>query len=270
MHYDPVKKIIGDFVGTNVVRRKFFYKLLGVMFLREWHVKRMLRSLLNRHSGIVSILDAGSGFGQYSYFIARNYPHAHLHAVDVKEDQINDCREFFRKTGLNNLRFAVDDLTTISYDNMFDLILSVDVMEHILDDETVFRNFFRALRNGGALVINTPASGEKESGEQLSKEDSFIGEHVRYGYTPDEMREKLGRAGFTVERIAFTYGRYGSIAWKLGIKIPMMIAGFHKFLLLALPLYYAITFPFTLLFMYLDYSGENQQGGGLLVLARKP
>ncbi len=270
MHYDPVKKIIGDFVGTNVIRRKLFYKLLGLMFLREWHVKRTVRALLNRYSNAFFVLDAGSGFGQYSYFIARNYPHAHVHAVDVKEDQINDCREFFRKAGLTNAQFAIEDLTTMSHDAKFDLILSVDVMEHIVADEAVFQNFFHALKNEGALVINTPASGAKESGELFSKEDSFIGEHVRYGYNQDEMREKLVRAGFAVERIAFTYGRYGSIAWKLGIKIPMMIVGIHKILLLVLPFYYVITLPFTLLFMHLDYSVENQQGGGLLVLARKP
>jgi SAM-dependent methyltransferase len=267
--YDPIKNIIGKVVRDNILVRRIFYELLGLMFLREWHVKRLLKNLLSRHSGIVSILDAGSGFGQYSYFIARKFPQARVQAVDVKEDQINDCREFFRKAGLSNAQFAIEDLTTMSYDTKFDLILSVDVMEHIVDDEAVFQNFFRALKNAGALVINTPASGEKEPGKLLSIEDSFIGEHVRFGYTPDEMREKLVRAGFTVERIAFTYGRYGSIAWKLGIKIPMMIAGIHKLLLFVLPLYYAITFPFTLLFMYLDYSGENQQGGGLLVLAWK-
>lgn len=269
MHYDPIKKVLGDFVGTSPFLRRLFYTALGILFLREWYIRRLLKSILASSGGPVNVLDAGSGFGQYSYFIARKFPRARITAVDVKEDQINDCRRFFQQVGLDTVKFDVLDLTTMEYENAFDIILSVDVMEHIEDDERVFRNFFRALKQGGRLIVNTPASGSKESGEPLAKDDSFIGEHVRYGYTPDEIRQKLERAGFNVESITFTYGRFGSIAWNVGIKIPMVIAGLHRSFLLLLPFYFLITLPFTLAFMYLDYTATNTSGGGLLVLARK-
>ena len=48
MQYDPIKQVIGNVVRENVLLRKVFYKLLGVMFLREWHVKRELRTILRK------------------------------------------------------------------------------------------------------------------------------------------------------------------------------------------------------------------------------
>ena len=269
MHYDPIKNVFANLVRRAPLLRRAFYWVLGVMFLREWYVKRELRRIL-RQGDTAAVWDAGSGFGQYSYYLAQRFPNLSILAEDVKEDQIEDCRRFFRTMGLDRVTFAVADLTTATHEEKFDLILSVDVMEHIADDVKVFRNFARALRRNGVLLVNTPAGGEKESGGSLSREDSFIGEHVRYGYTPEELRSKLEASGLVVERTTHTYGRYGSIAWKIGIRTPMKLLGMHRVLVVLLPLYCTLTLPWMLLFMFLDYSRTNLHGGGLLVLARKP
>lgn len=248
--------------------RRLFYASLGLMFLREWHVKRALRGIFARGS-IRTMFDAGSGFGQYSYYCAKRFKDVRIHAVDVKKEQIDDCREFFGKAGLSNVDFAVEDLTLPLHEDRFDLILSVDVMEHIKDDEQVFRNFFRGLRNGGLVLINTPSSfgGSDAHGPD---DPGFIEEHARSGYEPEEIRRKLTGAGLSVEELRFTYGPWGTISWKLGIKIPMVLLNLSKLFAVVLPFYYLLSFPFTLLFMYLDYRSGNKTGTGLLVTARKP
>jgi SAM-dependent methyltransferase len=142
-------------------------------------------------------------------------------------------------------------------------------MEHISDDVTVFRNLHRSLKPGGTLLVNTPSS-LGGSGAHGPDEQSFIEEHARTGYGVDEIQAKLESAGFEVERISFTYGRWGSIAWRFGIKYPMLMLNISKLCFVLLPFYYLVTLPFTLLLMYLDYSLQNVQGAGLLVLARKP
>jgi len=269
LKYDPIKRIIGSVVGDSVLQRKLFYKLLGLMFLREWHVKRELRALLRQHDKPFRIFDAGSGFGQYSYYCATRSPSAAIYAVDVKGEEIEACKRFFAKAGLSNVRCSVEDLTKMQHENEFDVALSVDVMEHILDDVTVFRNLHRSLKPGGTLLVNAPSSlgGSDAHG---SDDESFIEEHARTGYGADEIRTKLESVGFKVERMKFTYGPWGSVAWRLGIKYPMLLLNISKLFFLLLPVYYLITLPFTLLLMYLDYSLENVQGAGLLVLARKP
>lgn len=269
MKYDPIKKIIGDVVRKRPSLRILFYKVLGMMFLREWHVKRELQMLLGQTKSDSEVYDAGSGFGQYSYYMAKRFPSIRIFAVDVKEEQIADCREFFRTVGLSRCSFAIEDLTQIQHANRFDFILSVDVMEHIPDDVGVFRNFFKALKPRGRLFINTPSNlGGSDAG---SVDDaSFIEEHARNGYGADEIRTKLESVGFVVEKLRYTYGTWGNLAWKLGIKYPMMMLNVSKILFVLLPFYYLPTLPFTFLLMFLDYTRDNKTGTGLNVVARKP
>jgi len=267
MKYDPIKKSIGDVVRDNGLLRVLFYKTLGLMFLREWHVKRELRRLL-QGSQRQKMMDAGCGFGQYTYFCACRFPEMNILAVDVKEDQIADCKSFFRKKNLLNVAFATEDLSVSTHENEFDLILSVDVMEHIQDDVRVFSNFHRALKAGGALLVNTP-SNLGGSDVHTPEDESFVGEHARAGYGSDEMRSKLESVGFRLEKIKYTYGSAGTAAWRLGIKFPMLMLNTSKVFFGILPFYYLAVLPVVLPLMYLDYVQTNERGTGLLVVARK-
>ena len=268
MKYDPVKKLIGSIAGKSVFRRRVLYRLLGLMFLREWYVKRELRRILGAEKHPIRVFDAGSGFGQYTYYCARRFPQAAIYAADVKSEQIEDCRQFFASAQIHNVQFAVEDLTTITHQDAFDVALSVDVMEHIPDDVLVFRNLWRSLKPGGILLINTP-SDTGGSDAHGPDEHGFIEEHARTGYGVQEIRTKLESVGFTVQRIKFTYGPWGSLGWRLGIKYPMMMLNSSKLFFGLLPFYYFLTLPFTLLLMYLDYMITNKTGSGLLIIARK-
>jgi SAM-dependent methyltransferase len=268
MQYDPIKKDFGTVIRANRLLRILFYKVLGVMFLREWHVKRELRRQLGGHTAPFTVYDAGSGFGQYSYYIARRFPNASVYGIDLKDEQVDDCNRFFHAIHLPQCNFFVEDLTTIGHSEKFDFILSVDVMEHIADDVTVFRNFFRALKPGGMLFINTP-SNLGGSDADSEEDESFIGEHARNGYGADEIKRKLDSAGFDVREVRFTYGTWGKRYWRFGIKYPMQLLNASKFFFLLLPFYYVVALPCILPMMWLDYSADNKSGTGLNVLAKK-
>lgn len=268
MQYDPVKNIFGKLVRGRPWLRRLLYGLLGVLFLREWYVKRALRGLLQNRTESLEIYDAGMGFGQYTYYLARRFPNAQILAVDVKADQVEDCRQCFAGMGMNQCSFAVEDLLSIRHENRFDLVLTVDVMEHIVEDRRVFGNLARSLKPGGALLVNTP-SNLGGSDVHSDDEQSFIEEHARAGYGVEEIREKIESAGLQVESIIFTYGPLGSLAWRLGIKYPILLLNASKLLLIVLPLYYLATLPIVLPLMYLDYVSKKTTGTGLLVVARK-
>jgi 2-polyprenyl-3-methyl-5-hydroxy-6-metoxy-1,4-benzoquinol methylase len=268
MKYDPIKNVFGNIVRKQPRLRVLFYKLLGLMFLREWHVKRELRRRLAHTKENVRVYDAGSGFGQYSYYMAKHFPYVSIDAVDVKEDQIADCSKFFQAMGLDRCSFAIEDLTQIKHTDRFDFILSVDVMEHIPDDIGVFRNFYQALKPNGTLFINTP-SNLGGSDAHSPDDESFIEEHARNGYGAEEIRTKLESAGFAVEKIKYTYGTWGTMAWRIGIKFPMLALNASKLFFVLLPFYYLVTLPLTLVLMYFDYIADNKTGTGLNVVARK-
>lgn len=269
MHYDPVKNIFARIIKKFPFLRILFYKILDLMFLRSWYVRRELNVLRKKFGDKkIKILDAGTGYGQYSYFMAKHLFPCEIKAVDVKEDWINDCKEFFEQKKIEKVEFGIEDLTKLNYKDEFDLIVCVDVMEHISDDVKVFQNFYNALRKDGYLLINTPSifGGSDVHDED---EESFIGEHARDGYSKEELETKLHPIGFKTYQSKYTYGFWGDKAWRLGIKYPIMMVNFSKLFLFVLPIYYLITFPFTLLMMLTDFNSNNMVGSGISFIAIK-
>jgi SAM-dependent methyltransferase len=269
MYYDPIKNIFAGIIKKFPLLRILFYKILDLMFLRSWYVRRELEKIRKElGEKEISIYDAGTGYGQYSYFMTKKLKPNNIYAVDIKEDWINDCKDFFKRQKLNSIRFGIEDLTEIEHQNKFDLIVSVDVMEHIEEDVKVFQNFYKALKPGGFLLINTP-SVYGGSDVHEDSEESFIGEHAREGYSIEDLENKMKPIGFSVYQVRFTYGFWGDKAWRLGIKYPMMMLNISKIFFVVLPFYYLITFIFTLLMMYIDYKGNNKIGAGINMILRK-
>lgn len=190
-------------------------------------------------------------------------------AVDVKDEQIADCNAFFTRAGRRNVLFEKADLTKFVKPDRFDFILSVDVMEHIEDDEAVFRNFYDSLTQQGMVLISTPSDQGGSDVHDHDEEDSFIGEHVRDGYNRIDITEKLKRAGFRRTEARYTYGTPGKIAWRLSMKYPILLLNMSKFFFILLPFYYLITFPVTLILNYSDTRLSHNTGTGLIVKAWK-
>jgi cyclopropane fatty-acyl-phospholipid synthase-like methyltransferase len=267
MQYDPIKRSLGKVFNKTPFLRILFYKLLDLLLLRAWHIKKEIRVLRKKLPASVSVLDAGSGFGQYSYFLARRFRESTVFGVDVKEEQIEDCNRFFGKAGLGDrVRFEVADLTVFENPSTYHLILSVDVMEHIENDVQVFRNFHKSLKDGGVLLISTP-SDQGGSDVHDEHEESFIDEHVRDGYNIDEISEKLSSAGFSRVEARYSYGTPGKISWRLSMKYPIIMLNTSKLFFIILPFWYIVTFPFALLLNFFDVRLKHRSGTGLIVKA---
>jgi len=268
MQYDPIKRSLGTVFNKRPFLRKVFYRLLDLLLLRTWHIKKEIRKWSKSAGQDISILDAGSGFGQYTYFMARKNPNWEIIGVDVKEEQIEDCSRFFKKIDFKNVDFQFADLTEYEKKDTYDLVLSVDVMEHILEDVKVFENLCFSMKQGGMLLISTPSD---QGGSDVHDHDheSFIDEHVRDGYNIKEIEDKLKSAGFSKVNAKFSYGSPGKISWKLSMKYPIQMLNTSRLFFIILPFYYLITFPLSLILNYLDVSGNFKTGTGLIVKAWK-
>jgi SAM-dependent methyltransferase len=270
MQYDPIKRVLGNFFNKSTSLRILFYKLLDLLLLRSWHVRKDLRIFLDaRRDMKTSILDAGFGFGQYSWFMSGRSSGITVKGIDVKEEQVADCGQFFQKAGRNNASFSFGDLTTFVEKENFDLILCVDVMEHILEDVTVFRNFHASLKNDGMLLVSTPSDQGGSDVHDHDEESSFIDEHVRDGYSIADIEDKLRQAGFSRIESNYAYGTWGRISWRLSMKYPIILLNISKLFLILLPFYYIIAFPFALILNYADVKAKNSSGTGLIVKAFK-
>jgi 2-polyprenyl-3-methyl-5-hydroxy-6-metoxy-1,4-benzoquinol methylase len=269
MEYDPIKRSLGNVFNKSPFLRKLFYNLLDLLLLRSWHVHRELGEWSKEMGDKdVTILDAGAGFGQYSFWMTKKFPKAKIIAVDVKDEQVADSNKFFQQIGKKNVTFEVADLTKFSMPDKFDLAISVDVMEHILEDVEVFKNIHASLKKGGMLLISTP-SDQGGSDVHEEHEGSFIGEHVRDGYNMKDIEDKLKLAGFSKVMPQYSYGTPGKISWKLSMKYPMQMLSASKIFFILIPFYYLITYPFAFVLNYFDTHSDHKTGTGLIVKAWK-
>ncbi len=271
MQYDPIKRSLGKFFNQSSSLRKLFYSLLDLLLLRAWHVKKELKKISLPDNSF--ILDAGSGFGQYTYRMSRIFSNSSILAVDVKEEQITDCNQFFQQIGQSSrVKFEVADLTTFSEPDHYKLILSVDVMEHIEEDVQVFKNFYKSLTDDGVLLISTPSDqGGSDTHDHDHEEGAhgFVDEHVRDGYGINEIEEKLKVAGFSKIESCYSYGTPGKISWALSMKYPIQLLGVSKLFFVILPFYFIIAFPISAILNYFDIRGKHKTGTGLIVKAYK-
>jgi len=283
LDYDPIKDRFGDVIAGNAVLTRVFFFILHTVFLRAWYVRRELKRQINAiqrrrkvdsaaSSGPIRMLDAGTGFGQFADYVARKWPDIEIDAVDIKLEYLDRAETIFKNTGLSDhVHFSREDLTELTKEGPYDLILSVDVMEHILEDVEVFRHFNRVLSPGGVVIINTPSDqgGSDVKPFEESIGESFVGEHVRDGYNGEEIADKLRLAGLDTSHIIYTYGPAGSLAWKFMIKWPMQMLNATWASVFLLPFYYTIFLVPGLLLHVLDMRKPNKTGTGLLVVAEK-
>jgi SAM-dependent methyltransferase len=269
MQYDPIKELLGQHFNHHPLLRKLFYVLLNILLLRSWHVRKAIRRISRELPSSSAVLDAGMGFGQYSWWMASRFHVWKITAADIKSEQIDDCNTFFRKIGMNERVKAIEaDLVTWKSNERYDLVLCVDVMEHIERDTAVLASFSEMLNNKGYLIISTP-SDKGGSDVHSDQEESFINEHVRDGYGMEEITGKLHEAGFEKVSVAYTYGTPGSIAWRLSMKYPVIMLSASRLFFILLPFYYIVVMPLVLMLNLADLNIRHKTGTGLLVIAEK-
>ncbi|MFA8299402.1 MAG: class I SAM-dependent methyltransferase [Hyphomicrobiales bacterium] len=277
MQYDPIKRSLGKVFNSSLFLRKSFYKLLDILLLRSWHIRKELKGWGRSKQKNLDFLDAGSGFGQYVFNVSSKHPDWKITGLDIKEEQIEDCNTFFGKLGRKNVGFKKADLTKYVSPSSYDMILCVDVMEHIEEDVQVMKNFHASLKDNGMVLISTPSDqGGSDVHDHHHDEEynndgslSFIDEHVRDGYGIDELKEKLLSAGFKKAEVYYQYGKPGKISWKLSMKYPILMLNKSKLFFVILPLWYLVVLPIFPLLNCMDVRKKHKTGTGLIAKAWK-
>jgi len=106
-------------------------------------------------------------------------------------------------------------------DAAFDLILCLDYLEHIDEDDRVLAEIFRVLKREGTFIAVTPHTGAFFLMHRLRSALGLRLEHFghkREGYSSSELKDKLGRAGFRVEKTV-TYSRFFSEFFELILNV---------------------------------------------------
>lgn len=237
---------------------RWYCRILGVPIIGLRIRLRWLERLLPLDA--TRILDAGCGRGVISRMLARRYGQAEVDAVDLDAERQERNRQIAGRMRLSNCHFILADLTKFDADDQYDLVVSVDNLEHIKDDLTVLRCFCRAMRYGGVLVVHVPHYYRRWPVFKWQRNFDVPG-HMRPGYHLPEIVERVRLAGFAVERFGFSYGFLENLANNLGYVITAAEER-HKLL-------YAVLFPVLNSIAWLGHRGSPGMGAGAWVVARK-
>lgn len=99
------------------------------------------------------MLDAGCGFGVLSWELAKHAKR--VIGVDSSDIVIKMARERFQR---KNLSFVKADVLNLNLDLEFDVIICLDVIEHVHFQDLVnlFNKFNAILKRGGLMLVKFP------------------------------------------------------------------------------------------------------------------
>ena len=103
----------------------------------------------NRIGKGAKILDIGCGRGTLAHYLD---PEVCLYGIDISEKAVSDARKVYKQAD-------VVDLNTekLPYeDNFFDLVITLDVIEHVFDPLFFLKEIYRVTKSGGELILSTP------------------------------------------------------------------------------------------------------------------
>lgn len=151
----------------------------------------------------LSILDLGCGTGDLTYELSKKS--SHVIGIDNSYDMIEKARSRHPE-----IKFQIKDACNLEWVNQFDIIFSNAVFHWILDQTSLLREIYQALKNEGRLICEFGAKGNISSFQKAF--ETALGKR---GYTfnmnfylpsVEEYKELLEGAGFRVETI-FDYER---------------------------------------------------------------
>jgi hypothetical protein len=165
--------------------------ILGANINDHWYYKSKANAMIQTLGKIklVKVLDVGAGSGFFSKYLLDNLSVQEAWCVDTsykknKSEKIKNKSIFFQRT--------------IKKNNA-DLVLFMDVLEHVIDDTALVKDYIKKVNKGTYFLVTVPAFNFL-----WSEHDEFLGHKRRYSL--GEMENLLIRSGLEIEKSFYFFG----------------------------------------------------------------
>jgi SAM-dependent methyltransferase len=165
---------------------------VNLILLKEVELHRRLQSGAR-------VIDIGSGSGNWSLKLAKQFPNSSFLGIDPDVDAIKRARRCAAELGLNNVRFDVTTAESIKFSKEFDVAYIGEVLYIIKDRLGILKGCYRALRHNGILVVceGIMNEGVENGGDKLvhAMQLDFALQGGKF-FTKSQLREMLRVPGF--------------------------------------------------------------------------
>lgn len=212
------------------------------MMLDRW---RWATARLPRTRNGEQLLDAGCGTGAFTIGAAKRGYRATGLSWDTRNQQV--AAERAALAGVPAVSFPIGDVRRLDgypdLQDRFEVVLSFENIEHVIDDAKLMRDLAGCLKPGGWLLLTTPnhyyrAFDARDEGPFSVEEDGW---HLRRGYTEQMLRELADAAGLRVEQVSGCSGWFsqkvtglmrgrGLIGWALTLPLRVLPPLFDPFI----------------------------------------
>ena len=120
----------------------------GRIRLEHYHRYAMVLDMVKKKA----VLDVACGEG-YGSFLMADVAHTVI-GVDISDEAVRHASSVYNKP---NLKFLHGSATNLVFpDDLFDVVVSFETIEHLAEQEQMLAEIRRVLRPNGALVISSP------------------------------------------------------------------------------------------------------------------
>jgi len=165
-----------------------------------WQRLRVVMSYIQNAMPIENILDFGCGSGVMLPFLAQNSKQ--VTAMDIDLIPIERIQKYYPlESNVQVMDSSKSPLTSLPA-HAFDLIIALDVLEHVDDLPRILSELLNLLKDGGQIIVSGPTEnilyqiGRKLAGQEYS------GAYHERGI--DEIRTLLGQYA-SIKKIATLY-----------------------------------------------------------------
>ncbi len=153
----PLEKIIDHFIDygrkpKSYVRAYYYWK-------KFQNISYLFSKEVEGQDKPIHVIDIGCGFG--SNIIYLNWMHENkeieFHGVDLNPSKIYFCNLKKEKYQVDNIKFIIGDAENLKFPkNKYDILLSVELLEHLRNPIHAVMQFYRILKPNGVAIITTP------------------------------------------------------------------------------------------------------------------
>ncbi|NVK84612.1 MAG: class I SAM-dependent methyltransferase [Cytophagia bacterium] len=201
------------------VLAKLFHKIFGYTNVGNYARFTVFKELIKRIplKENAKILDLGTGYGEYSFSLAKALPDSQVHSLDIDRDRIKSVNGAITKSGIKNIQ------THCSYTEQleekdFDFAFSIDVFEHIAPKEMPFKAVYERLKPGGYFMVKMPYITQRTILPERLFEDHqewLEDEHIGQVYNLFSLKTRFIKEGFKVVYASYSDGWYSRLAWEI-------------------------------------------------------
>jgi len=154
--------------------------------------------------GKENILDVGCGVGTIDFFMANKGKK--VTGIDISYKAITLCKANAKLLNLSGrLDFFSGDFLSLRISGKFDLIICIEVLEHIKEDNLVIKKIYELLARNGVLILSVPSKNAPLYKIGLATEfDKKVGHLRRYSF--EDLESLITGEGFFAKEVIKTEG----------------------------------------------------------------